>query len=443
MKQISILKILPALLFSAVILAAAGCGSEAVTYDINTQNGAAPSYPDISFAVISDIHVYDPGLGSSGEAFDNVMHSDRKLLLDSFDLLDFAINEILAAGVRFVLIPGDLTKDGELVNHTIAAERLKKLTDAGIAVFVVPGNHDVNNPDSVRYAGNTTEPVPNISEEDFARIYGNCGFNAAFMRDKHSLSYVAEPAEGLWLLAIDSARHRENTAGEHAIVSGKISQETADWIAQVLREAHRQNKAVLAMMHHGFAEHWNGQKKLHPDYIVKDYENFGKFLASWNVRAGFSGHYHALDITRADFDNKFLYDIETGSLVTAPSPIRYVNISGNVMNIRTDFIIDKIHPGTDFADNATAFVKKTVMMEAANVLKRYNVSEKDTAIITNAVGDAFTAHYSGDENPAKRPALDKSKLGLWGRFILSQQQYVLDGLWQDLLPQDTNVSLRL
>ena len=420
-----------------------GCGSKGNVYDFNKESINAPSYPDISFAVISDIHVYDKSLGSSGSAFEKVMFSDRKLLLDSFDLLDFAINEITASDAEFVLITGDLTKDGELINHTIAAEKLKKLTDKGINVFVIPGNHDVNSPDSFKYSGDTAEPVPNVSEEDFASIYAHCGFNAAIKRDVHSLSYLAQPAEGLWLLAIDSARHRENKAGDHAIVSGKINQGTADWIADVLREASKQKIAVIAMMHHGFAEHWNGQKKLHPDYIVQDFENFGKFLASWNVRAGFTGHYHAHDITRADFNGKYLYDIETGSLVTAPCPIRYVNIKDNVMNIKTDFIIDRIHPDTDFAANATAFVKKTVMLEAANVLKKFNVSQRNIDIITDAVGDAFTAHYSGDENPSLRKVLDKSKLSAWGKFILSQQQYVLDGLWLDLPPSDINVSLQL
>jgi len=422
-----------------------GCGKpHSLNYDFNTGTGSAPQYPDVNFAVISDIHVYSAELGSSGAAFEKTMNSDRKLLLDSIDLLDFAIAEILEADVNFVLIPGDLTKDGELVNHKIVAEKLQKLTDADIAVYVVPGNHDVNNPDSVKYSGDSKENIPAVSEAEFAQIYGNFGYNAAFKRDKSSLSYVTELTEGMWLLALDATRHNENVPGDHAIVSGKINQETADWIASVLREAYEKNIAVMAMMHHGFGEHWKGQAKLHPDYIILDYANFGKFLASWNVRAGFTGHYHAHDITRLEFDNgKYFYDIETGSLITAPCPIRYVQITDNMMNIKSDFFIEKLHPGTDFAVNGHAFVKKTVMLEAANTLRRYKVSEKDTAIIADAVGDAFAAHYSGDENPELRPPLDKSKLGLWGRIVLSTQKYVLDGLWIDLIPEDINTTLNL
>jgi len=437
------------LLAAALLCAAAAvnfsCAKEKATvlkYEYNTQTSPPPAYPAAFFSVISDTHLYDTSLGSSGEAFTITMNSDRKLLLDSQDLLDYAINEIIAAKVNFVLVCGDLTKDGELINHNIVAQKLKKLSAAGISAFVVPGNHDINNPDAVKYDGDKTEPVPSINAGDFARIYGDFGFNSAIMRDDDSLSYVTEPVEGLWLLALDACRYRENVPGKHEIVSGKMSQRTVDWITSVLREAANKNKAVLAMMHHGAVEHWTGQKKLHPDYLIQDYANFGNFLASWNVRFIFTGHYHAQDVTRGEYNGKTLHDIETGSLVTAPCPVRYVEINNNSLNIRTDTIVGKLHPGTDFAPNGIAFVKKTVMLEAANVLKRYKVSDKDIAIIADAVGDAFNAHYSGDENPSLRREIDKSKLSLWGRFILGQQQYALDGLWADLKPGDNNINLQ-
>jgi hypothetical protein len=438
------IKIIAAVLLCAAVSVSFSCAKEktVLNYEYNTQTGTPPAYPDVFFTVISDTHLYDSSLGSTGPAFEKAMFSDRKLLLDSQDLLDYAINEIIASQVSFVLISGDLTKDGELIIHKIAAEKLRKLTDAGIAVYVVPGNHDINNPDAVKYSGDTTEPVATITAQDFTQIYADFGFNSAIMRDSDSLSYVAEPVEGLWLLALDYCRYRENTRGNHEIVSGKISQSTADWIASVLRDAANKNKAVMAMMHHGTVEHWNGQKKLHPDYLIQDFTNFGNFLASWNVRFIFTGHYHAQDITRSEFNGKSIHDIETGSLVTAPCPMRYIDIKNNILNIRTDTIVGKLHPGTDFAPNAVAFVKKTVMMEAASVLRKYKVSEKDIAIITDAVGDAFNAHYNGDENPSLRPAINKSKLGLWGRFVLGMQQYVIDGLWTDLPPADNNIRLQ-
>ena len=410
-------------------------------FDLPGETGTAFPYPDVSFAVISDIHIYDPSLGATGSAFEKALNSDRKLLLDGIDLLDFATASILANHPRFLLIPGDLTKDGELVNHRLMAGKLKKFSNAGIAVYVIPGNHDINNPGAVRYIGDSTEPVPAINASDFSQIYREFGYGSALMRDDDSLSYVAEPVEGLWLLALDDCRYRENVPGEEEIVSGKISQKTADWIASVLMTARNRNKAVIAMMHHGVVEHWKGQSKLHPDYLTEDYARFGGFLASWNVGLVFTGHYHAQDITLGQFGNNSIYDVETGSLVTAPCPIRFAEMKDNVLQIRTETIVDKIHPGTDFAANGLAFVKRTVKIEAMSVLKKYKVSDKNADYIADAVGDAFSAHYAGDENPALRPPFDPKKLGLWGRFIYGQQKYALDGLWTDIPPADNNVRI--
>ena len=410
--------------------------TEHIIYQYPPEETMPAAYPDARFAVMSDLHLYNPILGTEGDAFEKALNSDRKLLLDSKDLLNYAIKAIIASEVSFVLISGDLTKDGELVNHESVAEELKALTRAGVAVYVIPGNHDINNPDAVSYSPEGTEPVSAVTPEEFAVIYGDYGYNAALYRDNDSLSYVAEPLEGLWLLAIDACRYRENVPGMEEIVSGKISQKTADWIASILQIAQDEDKAVMAMMHHGVVEHWNGQAKLHPDYLITGYQEFGKFLANWNVRMVFTGHYHAQDITLAQFDNKKIWDIETGSLITAPCPIRYVDLKNKFCYIYSIENVYRLHPGTDFAKKANAFVKNSVMQEARSVLKKYKVSDRDADYIADAVGTAFTAHYSGDENPALRPAFNKSKLGPWGRIVYGQQKYVLDGLWRDLPPED-------
>ena len=402
-----------------------------------------PVYPNTFFAVVSDLHIYDHSLGTSGAAFEEVMNSDRKLLLESVELLDYAIGDIIASGARFVLIPGDLVKDGELINHRLLAEKLKRFSAAGIAVYVVPGNHDINNTDAYSFSGNSTTSVPSINAEEFAQIYSDFGFNSALRRDDDSLSYLAEPVEGLWLLALDSCRYREQRPGKKHIVSGKFSRKTMDWIAGVLHDAQINNKAVMAMAHHGVVEHWKGQAKLNPDFLVDNYIKFGEFLASHNVRLVFTGHYHAQDISRAEFGGKIIYDIETGSLASAPGPIRYLQIRDNVAQIRTETIIDKIRPGTDFAVKARAFIKKNYKLAVAKTLAKLKVPAKDRDYIAEALGEAFAAHCEGDENPALRPAFDKSRLGLWGRILCRLQQYVFDGLWTNLPPADNNVNLEL
>lgn len=416
--------------------------SMASQYSINMKN-AVITYPNVNFAVISDLHFYDHSLGTSGAAFQKVLDSDRKLLLNSIELLDYAIGDIISSKVQFVIIPGDLVKDGELINHKLLAEKLKRFTDAGIAVYVVPGNHDINNPHAFSFSGETAIPVPSISPDEFIQVYKNFGYSSALELDINSLSYVAEPADGLYLLALDCCRYRENRPGKHPIVSGRVGKKTMAWIGKVLEDAAAKNKAVIAMVHHGVAEHWKGQAKLNPDFLVNDYINFGKFLSSHNVQLVFTGHYHAQDISCAQFDGKSIYDIETGSLIASPCPIRYLEIKDNVLDLRTETIADKLRPGTDFAANAHIFLKRNYKLAAANVLKKLKVPAKDRDYIAEALADAFVAHSAGDENPALRPLFDKSRLGFWARLIFSHQEYVLDGLWTDIPPADNNIRLKL
>lgn len=415
------------------------------TFTFNTvSENDIVSYPDTKFAVISDLHYYDNSLGTTGSAFESKLASDRKLLTDSADILNYAVTQILQKNVDFVLVSGDLTKDGELINHQKVSEAFSKLTDRGIKVYVVPGNHDINNPQSFKYEGDTTELVPSIDADKFAEIYKNCGYGNAIYRDSNSLSYVAEAKDNLWIVGIDTCKYQENKPGKEETVSGRISQSEEAWLNNVLEEANKKNKAVIVLEHHGIVEHWNGQSKLHPAFLVDDYKNVGKMLSSYNVKLAFTGHYHAQDITLGDFgDDGFLYDIETGSLVTAPSPIRYAEIKDNKISINSNFIIDKIHPETSFADNASKFVQNSVKSEAYKTLKKYKVNDNDAEKIANYVTTAFYAHYSGDENINNKPDFNTNNLTLWSRFIYSQEKYVIDGLWNDLPPKDNDVTLDL
>ena len=415
-----------------------------LVYAINPNPQDIISYPETRFAVMSDLHYYDVSLGTSGSAFEAHILTDRKLFRESAELLDLAISEILSSTAEFVLIPGDMTKDGELICHEQVVQALRKLLQGGKKVYVVPGNHDVNIlHGAVKFEGDTTVPVETVSAEKFAELYRDFGYGGALFRDENSLSYVAEPTEGLWLIGLDACRYRENTVDEE-MVGGKLQQSTLDWLEGVLKKADEQQKEVIAMMHHGVVEHWEGQSKLHPDYLVEEYQHIGKFMASYGVRLVFTGHYHAQDITRADFgDAGYIYDIQTGSMVTPPCPIRFCTLSAQEIDLQSVNLVGKFRPGTDFEVESDKFVAKTIELEAFKVLRGYYVPEGDAQKTAEFVTKAFMAHYLGDEDQNQRPPFDVKQLGLWSRFIYSQQKYVVEGLWQDLHPADVNVILDL
>ncbi|MGE5783433.1 MAG: metallophosphoesterase family protein, partial [Myxococcales bacterium] len=278
------------------------------------------------FAVIGDPHLYDTSLGDTGEAFEATLQSDPKLLRESREILETVVNQVIEAHPDFVLVPGDMTKDGELSNHELFTRYLRRFERAGIAAFVVPGNHDLMNGHARRYRGTEAEPVPSTTEADFLRLYERFGYGQAILRDRSTLSYVAEVSAGLWLLALDSTRHLENSPGEEPVTAGRLPAETRAWALRAARLAAHTGKRTIAMMHHGLIEHFGGQKILFPDYVIEDAESLAKDLAQVGIRLVFTGHYHAQDIVTANFeDGTRITDVESGSLVTYPSPFRLVD----------------------------------------------------------------------------------------------------------------------
>ena len=103
----------------------------------------------IKIAIISDLHVMAPELLiNDGTAFQDYLNCDRKMLRESAEILDTLMNDILDLKPDLVFVTGDMTKDGERVSHEMVAKQLYRLVNAGIQVLVVPGNHDINNPDA-------------------------------------------------------------------------------------------------------------------------------------------------------------------------------------------------------------------------------------------------------------------------------------------------------
>ena len=293
----------------------------------------------VRFAVISDPHSYNARLGTSGSAWQLNLYNDPKLLEESEPILESALASIIEQGVKFLIIPGDLTKDGELVDHVLMAQHLAKLQQRGIQTFVVPGNHDINNPFAVRYPGDATKPVPDVSPQVFRALYQRFGYGQALARDAASLSYVAEPVPGLWLLAIDSCKYQENEQLGTPVVSGRISPDTMGWIVGQLRQAQAKGKQVIAFMHHGVNLHFFGEDRLFADYLVDDWAEVGAELAAAGLRVVFTGHYHSQDaafpVNATGQPTLTLCDVETGSLAQYPCAFRIVTLKDGLLDIRS------------------------------------------------------------------------------------------------------------
>lgn len=396
-----------------------------------------------SFMVISDPHYYNPSLGTSGKAFETYLQNNGKLIRESSELVHEAVQIVLSSGVSLVLIPGDLTKDGALKSHLGFAEQLQILEEGGVQVFVVPGNHDVWSGRARSYEGDSSFRVPHVGAEKFAEIYGPFGYDEATSRDSNSLSYISEPIDGLWIIGLDPCLYSGNDSVAYSVTGGAFRKETLKWLETQLLTEEAGRKLKVVIMHHGILEHFNKQARYFDEYVVKDHRKLSKWLANLGVTTVFTGHHHANDITLKRWkDEAFLFDIETGSLLTYPSPLRRVTIAGDSMFIETQHIhsIPSMPEGLDLY--ARQSLKEGAAHIASKTMIRFKLNPEDAGNIGNQLGDLFANYCAGDE-VQRNPPINTDGISMWGRLMVCFRKKLAKGLSTDLPPADNKLSIHL
>jgi 3',5'-cyclic AMP phosphodiesterase CpdA len=356
---------------------------------------------------------------------------------------------VSASGAEFLLIPGDLTKDGERQDHLLMAGELSALSRTGVRVYVVPGNHDILNPHAVRYEGSARTRVPNVTPAEFAEIYKEAGYGEAIFRDPASLSYVAEPVPGLWLLAVDSANYADNPRRTGPETASGITQSRAAWIQSMLGRAIEMQKAVFVMLHHGVVEHFAGQSKYFARYLLDDWQGASDMLAAYRVSVVFTGHFHAQDAAmRRTAGDRAIYDVETGSLVTFPDPVRVVTIDADTqkMTIESSFIRDLpsfTARGLDFWEYSRTFVLDGTTKIALRMLNSYGIVGEEAATLAGQLAAAFAAHFQGDEQFSGSEMLQSRGLSPLAGIMVGLRKDLVAGLWHDTEPADNDLVIDL
>ncbi|MCC9595333.1 MULTISPECIES: metallophosphoesterase [unclassified Rubrivivax] len=402
----------------------------------------------LRLAVLSDVHLYDStALGTSSE-LDAYLLQDRKMIRESVEILDAALAAIVADKPDALLISGDLTKDGERVNHELLASRLQALRARGIRAYVIPGNHDVANPDAKDFRSVPATAAETVDAAAFATIYASCGYGDTISRDPASLSYVAELGTGVWLFAIDSCRYAESAHPSAPITAGRVRAQTLAWLQHWLGIARQRGIAAVGTMHHGLIEHFPGQSSFFPEYLVEDREALAAAFAAAGLTVVFTGHYHAQDIVRASYGGVMVHDIETGSTVTAPSPYRLVTIdrgAGTLAITSSTVKATAGHP-SDFVAWSQDYLETGLQTLVAGLLGSapYSLPAQTVAMLVPLIVPAMVAHYAGDEQLddanvlATLQAMAQSAdpmTAMLGGFVL--------GLWNDPQPGDNTLSITL
>jgi hypothetical protein len=282
-----------------------------------------------------------------------------------------------------------------------------------------------------------------VGPGEFARIYQSSGYGDALYRDTASLSYVAEPVPGLWLLMLDSAKYENNEGKKWSETSGAIREPTYAWIEARLAEANRKGIAVIAAEHHPLMEHIDRMKEKYPEYIVDDNGRLASLLASHNVRLFFSGHFHASSIVQHRWGSaapealrgKYIVDIETGSLVTWPCSYRSVSLSSAdgtaaITTSRVAQLPSYEAAGKSFDKEGKRIIESGIGNIAAGTMARLHVSKKAIDTLTPEITAAMMAHYAGDAHFDGGEMLTTRGVGLMGKLVVASYSKFIQGLWK-------------
>lgn len=347
-----------------------------------------PQDMNLRIAVMSDLHYLSPDMIADTEDFEHAFNSDRKLLKESSSVLREMLERVRADKPDILLVSGDLTKDGEQECHAALAKQLQQLQQdvPGLKIYVINGNHDIRNYNAKNFntADGKAVPATRTEPEDFKRIYDFvysdptvlATFTPAEGNKAGGLSYVARPVDGLTVIAMDTCRYSsDNTSNgddEHE-TSGAISADLEKWVIEQTAAAKARGDLVIGLEHHGLVPHFDVQPTILPMYLVNGYERIAQEYADAGMSVVFTGHMHAVDIaamtTKAG--NTF-YDIETGSALTYPCPVRFVDLrrstvggeTNTYMSVSTKTHIGPIHytdPATGVAyviDDLTEYARE-------------------------------------------------------------------------------------
>ena len=341
---------------------------------------------DISIGVLADIHVM-----SETQAVDMTCSDyqaweahGQKMLGLSGSVLKTAVDRIIEeSDFDVVLVSGDNSDDGGEVTHRAVAAELARLEAAGIKVYTIPGNHDINNK-SYTYAGGKATLTNPTTEKEFAEIYADFGYNstdtlefyknsgtaaaanAAGFEIGDNLSYVADLSDKYRLIAIDMCKctadyYLMDTDGSYAaagyqvdsdgyvlvngarypLVSsrhdGAMTESILRWAEAKTKEAVAAGKIPVGMMHFPLIQHFGSLVEA-DNAAVNDPAGLyvADILADAGMKFIFTGHIHIQDnaLYTSKAGNEIL-DINSASLCNYPTPVRYFRAKGEDAYVRT------------------------------------------------------------------------------------------------------------
>lgn len=340
----------------------------------------------VRLMVATDLHYIAPELTDGGIAFQTLVDAaDGKTTAYCEELTEAFFQTVLKEAPDGLILTGDISFNGERISHEVLAKKLAELEKAGIPVYVLPGNHDLNNASARRFREDTAYLTETVTGVEFGEIYAPFGLEDAVARDEHSLSYTADIAPGLRLLMVDV-----NTE----IFPGGITEKTLSWVEAQLKAAKEEGVRILAASHQNLLAH---SSLLSLGFVM---ENAGALLTlyeEYGVKVNLSGHIHMQHTKQSDGG---LWEIATASMAVTPGCYAVVTLTEDALSYETrpvdvaGWAAERGETNPDLLDFSTwaeAYFCKTARNQALDALR----AEPDAEALADYFAEANLAYFTG------------------------------------------------
>lgn len=332
--------------------------------------------------------------------------NSTRLFNENYFAFITALEDLKKRGIQLVVLPGDFTDDGQPMNVMALKKILDRYSsDSGMRFFLTTGNHDPVKPfggvagksdflgsdgsDQAIAGSKDVFPATEVAISDqinywgyaeITSVLGDFGFfpserdlfwahpfqpidvdNYDFQREKTSstlenriyeasdsgfslpdASYVVEPVEGIWLLALDGnvytyteTEWKGSSVGFNQAAFHKKHQ--LDWIKKVASEAERRGKTLISFSHYPLVEFHDGaSNEMRSLFGAQKFQlarvpftETTSLYAEAGVRIHFAGHMHINDtgIYHDQTTTHTMYNIQVPSLAAFPPAYKTVKTS--------------------------------------------------------------------------------------------------------------------
>ncbi len=322
---------------------------------------------ELKVGVISDIHFYADENVDDPVEMERVCRQTISTSFMSEALLFSALtsmkDKIDKGMVDCVFLPGDLTRNGDMVSMKKLAQIMEKFEkDTGVPVYVTNGNHDINNHRAEVFRNGAFQKINEcVTADQFRAIFKNLGFDMALDtytppkgKEAGALSYYASLPHDYRLLVLDGGRYSPDNTEKKAYsqeTGGKLSDDLLNWAVEKTERATGEGRTVLGMTHWNLIPHFTREISLFKDFCMVDCEYVRDRLADAGMNYCFTGHLHCHDIASYVSDNgNIFYDIATASMLNFPNYYRVMTFDnsqeGKVTVSDKTYSVDDILPVT-------------------------------------------------------------------------------------------------